>query len=298
MNFCIKGHRDRGADIINILKSLGGKYGEYKEYIGNEPTLVYYINNHGYISADEINNRSICVMYTLEEFEALYSFTKGDVVMDIYSGVGVIDGLQWSDLDNDLIYIVNYVKPITLTAGVRTSVKQWKPHELKKINLNEYMGLTYQYFNQCADESNIIIDTKLYNADNISILFNSEFEPEIIDNKIVLKRQTKLKTFEECSKYLGTDSLKNCGYKGELVESFQKLLICRDAYWKLAGDWQPDWENKAKPKYIISFQEGKILCSEVFIIIRTFVLAFPTIEMRDEFYNNFKELIEKCKEII
>ena len=289
MNFCIKGHRDRGADIINILKSLGGKYGQYIEYFGNEPNLVYYVNNHGYISADEINNRLICVMYTLEEFEAKYSFAKGDTVMDIHNGIGVVDRLQWSDLDNDLIYIVKYVKPITLATGVRELVKQWKPHELKKIDLN---------FNQSADNSDIIIDTKLYNTDNISILFNDEFEPEIIGNKIVLKRQTKLfKTFEECSKYLDADSLKNYGYKGGLVESFQKLLICRDTYWKLAGNWKPDWKDTSKPKYVILSQEGDIILrSEVFI--RTCILAFPTIEMRDEFYNNFKELIETCKEII
>ena len=297
MDIAIKGHRTRGNEIIELLKMLGGKYGQYVEYFGNEPTLVYYINDHGYISADEINNRSICVMYTLEEFEAMYSFTKGDVVMDIHNGIGVVDGLQWSHLMDDLIYIVKYVKPITLATGAREWVKQWKPHELKKIDLNEYMGLTYQYYNQCMDADNIIIDTKLYNTDNISILFNDEFEPEIVGNKIVLKRQTKLKTFEECAKYLDTYYPTNYGYKGGLVESFQKLLICRDAYWKLAGNWQPDWKDKSKPKYVILSQEGDIILrSEVFI--RTCFLAFPTIEMRDAFYENFKELIKACKEFL
>jgi hypothetical protein len=96
---------------------------------------------------------------------------------------------------------------------------------------------------------------------------------------------------------MDTDSFKNYGYKGGLVESFQKLLICRDAYWKLAGNWQPDWKDTSKPKYVLLYQEGDIILrSEVFI--RTCFLAFPTIEMREEFYNNFKELIENYKEII
>ena len=30
----------------------------------------------------------------------------------------------------------------------------------------------------------------------------------------------------------------------------------------------------------------------------TFTLAFPTEEMRDAFYENFKELIEECKELL
>ena len=28
------------------------------------------------------------------------------------------------------------------------------------------------------------------------------------------------------------------------------------------------------------------------------ILSFPTEEMRDEFYNNFKDLIEQCKELL
>jgi hypothetical protein len=28
------------------------------------------------------------------------------------------------------------------------------------------------------------------------------------------------------------------------------------------------------------------------------ILAFPTVEMRDTFYENFKELIDECKELL
>ena len=31
---------------------------------------------------------------------------------------------------------------------------------------------------------------------------------------------------------------------------------------------------------------------------RNTILAFPTEEMRDEFYENFKELINECKELL
>ena len=75
----------------------------------------------------------------------------------------------------------------------------------------------------------------------------------------------------------------------------QRLLIFRDAYWKLVGDWKPDWEDKTD-KYVIANYNNHIVLD-----VRwhsSTKLSFPTKEMRDEFYNNFKELIEECKELL
>ena len=40
------------------------------------------------------------------------------------------------------------------------------------------------------------------------------------------------------------------GYDAELIENLQTLKICRDAYWKIAGEqmglgkpWEPDWKE-------------------------------------------------------
>jgi hypothetical protein len=42
------------------------------------------------------------------------------------------------------------------------------------------------------------------------------------------------------------------------LEAFRKLLICRDAYWKIAGEqleldkpWEPDWSTESEVKYVI-----------------------------------------------
>lgn len=80
----------------------------------------------------------------------------------------------------------------------------------------------------------------------------------------------------------------------------QKLLICRDAYWEIAGEqmglgksWEPDWKNH-EFKYCIKVLGNTLECvSEMNIQC---ILSFPTEEMRDAFYENFKELIEECKE--
>lgn len=84
---------------------------------------------------------------------------------------------------------------------------------------------------------------------------------------------------------------------------FLQLIICRDAYWKIAGDemgigkpYKPDFKNANERKYCIVNTEGNI----VKWVQKTTnkILAFPTEEMQDVFYENFKELIEECKELI
>ena len=126
------------------------------------------------------------------------------------------------------------------------------------------------------------------------------------DNKVVLtKIQPQYpKTYEECAKLLDCFGAAYIdGYKNELLEKLQELLICRDAYWKIAGEqmglgkpWKPDWENKEDTKYCITKinNQVKLLTTDVF----NYILSFPTEEMRDAFYGNFKELIEECKEFL
>lgn len=89
----------------------------------------------------------------------------------------------------------------------------------------------------------------------------------------------------------------------KLVSTFTELLICRKAYWKIAGEemgldkpWEPDWTNNNEVKFIIGVSENEII--KCYNGIAQYILAFPTEEMRDIFYENFKELIEECKELL
>ena len=88
-----------------------------------------------------------------------------------------------------------------------------------------------------------------------------------------------------------------------LMNQLNKLFICRDAYWKLAGEemglgkpLEPDWNNNSQFKYLISCWRANIIKESYFA--KDCTLAFPTPEMRDAFYENFKELIEICKELL
>ena len=113
------------------------------------------------------------------------------------------------------------------------------------------------------------------------------------------------KTYEDCiSKLRISRDCKVEGYKCDLLTAFQKLLICRNAYWKIAGEeiglgkpWKPDWSNKNELKYCIENSYDKGIHYDVLVHTQK-ILAFPTYEMRDAFYENFKELIEQCKELL
>jgi len=88
------------------------------------------------------------------------------------------------------------------------------------------------------------------------------------------------------------------------LNSFRKLLICRDAYWKIAGEEMglgKPWElTIGVPLYYLFYNRtcGSITKSYADDVHGNIVFAFPTEEMRDMFYENFKELVEQCKELL
>ena len=132
----------------------------------------------------------------------------------------------------------------------------------------------------------------------------------------VEKKREYPKTYEECctvlrfhyDHYLTYDNEKDINPTKEeeefidLMDAFSRLIVCRNAYWKIAGEqmglgkpWEPNWTSfEGYPAfYMYRYQ---IILSVAKDVHHCFV--FPTAEMRDAFYENFKELIEKCKELL
>lgn len=107
------------------------------------------------------------------------------------------------------------------------------------------------------------------------------------------------KTYEECCEVLGWDGGATViGYNAELIGKLQRLKLCRDAYWKTAGNWKPDYTNPDIDLYVIINVHNNIEKAKYGYGFQNCVLSFPTEEMRDAFYENFKELIEECKELL
>lgn len=78
-----------------------------------------------------------------------------------------------------------------------------------------------------------------------------------------------------------------------LANNFLRLKICLDAYWKLYGAWE-----RGSIDYVICNAGGKIILTDIPNSAYNHILTFPTAEMRDVFYENFKDLIEECKELL
>lgn len=96
-------------------------------------------------------------------------------------------------------------------------------------------------------------------------------------------------TYEECLIDININEITDIN---SITYLLQKLFICRNAYW---GSWKPDWTSP-ELKYVIKTMGNKACLTTESTI--NCVLAFPTREMRDVFYNNFKELIERTKPYI
>lgn len=147
-------------------------------------------------------------------------------------------------------------------------------------------------------------------------IFKDENGNVINATKIVLEKKKREypTNYEECCKVLGIEGdslLINTTHitdyerdLGNLMGRLHRLIICRDAYWKIAGDemglgkpWEP--ENPTK-HYIFTIET----CGDDIIknaitskwINRIFV--FPTEEMRDAFKGNFDKDLEFCKELL
>lgn len=105
-------------------------------------------------------------------------------------------------------------------------------------------------------------------------------------------------TYIECCKILNNRSIffnKLDGYKWREFNALRQVIICRDAYWKLANNYKPNWADKTD-KYCI-IVHGNTIGLHTYLNSNA-KLAFPTSEMQEAFYNNFSDLIEKCKNLL
>ena len=155
------------------------------------------------------------------------------------------------------------------------------------------------------------------------VISHDDYDVETKDGSILLtrKRLRFPKTYAECCDVLSIAPYYNLrfytyehGYNEYATTSrllsledklniLGKLLICRNAYWKIAGEemgldepWEPDWTDNYQKKFTICYYQGEISLTNGPNVHR--ILAFPTEEMRDTFYGNFKDLIELCKDLL
>lgn len=302
----IIGHPTRGNEVIKLLEMVGGKncynlsglFTDYGYYFIGGP------HNDGICGVEYIfSNEDIC-LFTLEEFFEKYPFKVGDKV--VYTKFGdncdeypvTIESMKWTGTT------IEYTFNDCVTCLAK-DLKMWNGEPDAVIS-----GI---YLNSCdyADEVELNL---------------GDYEIEVRDGKTyaVLKKPKYPTTYAECCevlmgktdfsefslapiKYSNTTKFDNSvSYDAPHIELFNnlyKIFICRNAYRKIAGEemglgkpWEPDWKNEEQYKYCIYYADGNIQKGTWFI--DSFILAFPSEEMRDVFCENFKKEIEQCKELL
>ena len=305
----IRGHATRGEEVIEILEMLGGK--NKQGYNGKYQTLWYYINVRSEICVFK-HSFDGCNFFTLEEFLEKFPYKVGDKVRDarINDCVGEIINARCDDNEKQIIYVVKWDElpsPLILPYFA-IDLQPYKEGILNKSN-----KAVFDANAQCCDMMNHLIkkETMGEKLEQITLDIPKGYEFFGIndDNQVVLaKNQLQYpKTYKECCEMIGYESDRQSvtGYLAEYIENFQQLLICRDAYWKIAGEqmglenpWEPDFTNNDEERYGIYTLANKVERDFCGVGDVNMILSFPTEEMRDEFYNNFKELIEECKELL
>ena len=125
---------------------------------------------------------------------------------------------------------------------------------------------------------------------------------EVVGNKIIIGEKEKElpKTWGECNKGTAMSYYPSIDWyvpnEHEVaIKALCKLLICRNAWWKQLG-WKPDWEDSKNKKYAISITGNNSYCYDTYAF--NAILVFPTGEVRDQFLDSFRDLIEEAKELL
>lgn len=309
----IKGDEERGSEVIALLEMLGGN--NVHNLYGGENYAYYVIEGVDneirggiYIFADE-NLR----VFTLDEFYEKYPYKVRDKVT-LGNKLCTIIWMCWEC--NNIYYTIQ-VQGTDVMYTKKVTADELKPYkredDMKTKNRNSCANCVFAILDDkphCGlrgftDKFNI----KDCSAEN-NILPNGYELQEDGYFSWVQKKPVYPQNYKECCSVLGFKSeydLNNIAthdvvydYK---LQNFYRLLIARNAYWTIAGKqmgldkpWEPDWNNDTEYKYGL-FRLRNDIYKDASCINPT-LLTFPIQEMRDAFYENFKDLIEQCKELL
>ena len=308
----IKGHPTRGKEVIEILEMLGGD----NKYNFRGDKDEWFVLNVNIQRSDRLFDEK---GFTLEEFLEKYPYKVGDKVcyqpnlqIDTIC-ISEIISMKWAD--NSVIYFTSNghslyacdlqpYKEEIIEEGTNKAVFEGNAQSCDIMN----DIIKEEAMEEKGTLEQIDLTRELRIADEVEVILG-DYEFVLKDGKtyFVKKKPQYPKTYEECCNILGIEDRENgyCGYEYELLGEFQKLYICRNAYWKIAGEqmglgkpWRPDYTNPDIDLYVVINVHNNIEKAKYGYGFESCVLSFPTAEMRDEFYVNFKELIDECKELL
>ena len=277
----IKGDRERHEEVLEILELLGGK--KFNQ-IGNCNTGCYFIGEDDIISLWPTLDQTVFKIFSIDEFWKQAPFKVGERV--IYDGEELmISGIGWI-VDEEKIYygLTGY--------GCLVGAEELSPVESDENDVN---------FSEDYDPVDKAFAPDLRGQDysgrryGYKIPNGYEFE-KIEKGEIILKPIGPVipTTFEECCNILGITPSSLFREHHENVplayvskmDNIYKLIICQHAYWKvLCNDFKPG----------INSEETSTYCS--IFINPQLTLIFPYKSVMEQFKENFKDIIEKLKNL-
>ena len=326
-NIAIKGHETRGKEVIKILEMIGGDNRD-TQCKGTAEDFYYYIDTYGDVNYEDCFIEDEVVFFTLDEFYEKYPYKVGDRVkawVNGYYGIFTINDIHWDSVVNEVKYKIYDYYYSTMNLQPYKEEKTFPPYmdydikttKEEKIMEEKKTPKTYEEVNRYLLENpiknaqNLLDIEKCLENDGMKLPENITIYSKGIGSIDFIKWYEKSKyqypnTISECCAILCPDVEFDKvihGYNYELLKKFGKLLIYRNAYWKIAGDemgldkpWEPDWHTESEIKYVIEVYRDNVRKNSQYYTNTT--LAFPTEEMRNIFYENFKDLIEQCKELL
>jgi co-chaperonin GroES (HSP10) len=264
-----------GKATLTILKLLSEKYVVEDNF--GECGILYFNSQNGWKIVEE------------EEIE----FTEEEEI-------------EFTEEDKFWCDIMSESDPTTyvLPQGYQFKDENGNVINAQKIVLEKLLSPKFKKGDRIKDKGNRVwyvvqVGNKHYDISHIPDGLGYFVPMEDQDDYELFPDRELPKTFEECVSVLEGENRMSL----ELMNTFRKLIDARNAYWKIAGEemglgklWEPDWTNYNEYKFVIGVNENKII--KCYNTIAQFVLAFPTEEMRDAFYENFKEEIKICKELL
>ena len=127
-----------------------------------------------------------------------------------------------------------------------------------------------------------------------------KYRQRILDKFVFERMNDRPTDIKEALEILDLSMLMEGNYRKGQLNTLQQLLIFRDAWWKMADDWKPDYDSGVN-KYGFICMNGVVQESNPTTNWERHlnkVLDFPTAEMRDAFKENFDPDIEFCKELL
>ena len=308
----IRGHATRGKEVIQLLEMLGGKNkispDGTKMFNGTNLDMYYTIEEDNYIHIRLGSRKGDYIKFILEEFLEKFPYKVGDkVVWSHDNKIWETGSIEWDEEKGQVLYVL--YRDEMFAHVYAEELQPYKEETIKTITIDDFKANTKEWLIDKLHD--MIISDAIKTIGNIHDELHKPKYPK--DFKECFEVLMCKSDFSDFALVLTKLSI-NKDEESDLcisvepphiysINVFYKLLICRDAYWKTAGEqmglgkpWRPDWRKADERKYCIVNTEGNI--AKWIQKTTNKILAFPTEEMRDAFYENFKNEIEQCKELL